>query len=164
VLYLSRLEQDDGVARPEPVCVADLLSEIYQEAQTVEGGVRHLYALEVEATLCIPGGPERALECVSNLVVNAVRNTGESGVIRIRWYRDAEGAHLAVSDTGIGIPAHHIPRLSERFYRVDQGRSRDSGGTGLGLAIRQACAQAPPRAALHREPRAACSAATFPRR
>jgi two-component system phosphate regulon sensor histidine kinase PhoR len=68
-------------------------------------------------------------------VVNAVRYTGEGGVIRIRWYRDAEGAHLAVSDTGIGIPAHHIPRLSERFYRVDQGRSRDSGGTGLGLAI-----------------------------
>jgi two-component system, OmpR family, phosphate regulon sensor histidine kinase PhoR len=135
LLYLSRLEQDDGVARPEPVCVAELLSEIYQEAQTVEGGVRHLYALEMDATLCILGAQSELYGAFSNLVVNAVRYTGEGGVIRIRWYRDAEGAHLAVSDTGIGIPAHHIPRLSERFYRVDQGRSRDSGGTGLGLAI-----------------------------
>jgi len=128
LLYLSRLEQDDGVARPEPVCVAELLSEIYQEAQTVEGGVRHLYALEMDATLCILGAQSELYSAFSNLVVNAVRYTGEGGVIRIRWYRDAEGAHLAVSDTGIGIPAHHIPRLSERFYRVDQGRSRDSGG------------------------------------
>ena len=55
LLHLSRLEQDDGVARPEPVCVADLLSKIYQEAQTVEGGVRHLYAVEMDATLCILG-------------------------------------------------------------------------------------------------------------
>jgi two-component system phosphate regulon sensor histidine kinase PhoR len=135
LLYLSRLEQDDAVARPEPVCVAELLSEIYRQAQTVEGGVRHLYALETDATLCILGAESELYSAFSNLVVNAVRYTGEGGVIRIRWYRDAEGAHMVVSDTGIGIPAHHIPRLSERFYRVDQGRSRDSGGTGLGLAI-----------------------------
>ncbi len=135
LLYLSKLEQDDRIARPEPVPVAEILSQIYREAQTVEGEVRHLYALEIDATLCILGAESELYSAFSNLVVNAVRYTGEGGVIRIRWYRDAEGAHMAVSDTGIGIPAPHIPRLCERFYRVDQGRSRESGGTGLGLAI-----------------------------
>ena len=132
----------------------------------MEGGVRHLYALEMDATLCILGAQSELYSAFSNLVVNAVRYTGEGGVIRIRWYRDAEGAHLAVSDTGIGIPAHHIPRLSERFSRVDQGRSRDSGGTGLGLAIVNMCSSATARSSTSRarSARAACSAATFPRR
>jgi two-component system phosphate regulon sensor histidine kinase PhoR len=97
--------------------------------------MRHLFALEIDQTLSILGAPGELYSAFSNLVLNAQRYTGEGGVIRIRWYRDAAGAHLAVSDTGIGIPAHHLPRLCERFYRVDQGRSRDSGGTGLGLAI-----------------------------
>lgn len=70
-----------------------------------------------------------------NLVFNAVQYTPEGGEITIRWYGDAAGAHLVVKDTGVGIAAHHIPRLTERFYRVDVARSRESGGTGLGLAI-----------------------------
>ncbi len=66
---------------------------------------------------------------------NAIRYTPEKGTVRLRWHRADEGAEFAVEDTGIGIPAEHIPRLTERFYRVDRGRPRETGGTGLGLAI-----------------------------
>jgi len=71
----------------------------------------------------------------SNLISNAVRYTPEGGCIRLRFSGDANGAILAVSDTGPGISAEHLPRLTERFYRISRSRSRDSGGTGLGLAI-----------------------------
>ncbi|MCC9003458.1 MAG: PAS domain-containing sensor histidine kinase, partial [Candidatus Competibacter sp.] len=71
----------------------------------------------------------------SNLVFNAVRYTPAGGQIEIRWFTDASGIHLAVEDNGEGIASHHIPRLSERFYRVNRDRSRGSGGTGLGLSI-----------------------------
>jgi two-component system phosphate regulon sensor histidine kinase PhoR len=71
----------------------------------------------------------------SNLVSNAVKYTPVEGEIGIRWWVDASGGHVAVRDTGIGIAAEHIPRLTERFYRVDPGRSRKVGGSGLGLAI-----------------------------
>lgn len=71
----------------------------------------------------------------TNLVINAVRYTEDRGEIRIRWWADKRNAYLSVTDTGIGISPEHLPRLTERFYRVDSGRSLDSGGTGLGLAI-----------------------------
>ncbi len=71
----------------------------------------------------------------SNLVWNAVKYTPEDGSIRVRWWVDSQGGHLSVQDTGIGIAAEHLPRLTERFYRVDAGRSRALGGSGLGLAI-----------------------------
>ncbi len=81
-------------------------------------------------------GDPRELDSVfTNLVINAVNYTPDGGAIRIRWYEDNSGAHFEVNDTGIGIPPHHIPRLTERFYRVDVARSRNSGGSGLGLAI-----------------------------
>ena len=70
-----------------------------------------------------------------NLVSNAVRYTPEGGRIDVRWFRTSSGAVLSVKDRGIGIEEKHIPRLTERFYRVDKGRSRSTGGTGLGLAI-----------------------------
>ncbi len=71
----------------------------------------------------------------SNLVDNAAKYTPPEGSVEMRWWVDGEGAHFSVTDTGIGIPAEHIPRLTERFYRVDAGRSRATGGSGLGLAI-----------------------------
>ncbi len=81
-------------------------------------------------------GAESELHSVfSNLVTNAVKYTPAEGEIEIRWWVDSAGGHLAVRDTGIGIAAEHIPRLTERFYRVDAGRSRKIGGSGLGLAI-----------------------------
>jgi two-component system phosphate regulon sensor histidine kinase PhoR len=72
---------------------------------------------------------------LSNLVDNAAKYTPPEGSIDMRWWVDEEGAHFSVTDTGIGIPPEHIPRLTERFYRVDAGRSRATGGSGLGLAI-----------------------------
>ena len=166
LLYLSRLEQDDGVARPEPVCVAELLSEIYQEAQTVEGGVRHLYALEMDATLCILAAQSELYSAFSNLVVNAVRYTGEGGVIRIRWYRDAEGAHLAVSDTGIGTR----PTTSRGSASVSIAWTRAARATaaapGSGSPSSSTCSSATARSSTSRarSAKAACSAATSPRR
>ena len=69
------------------------------------------------------------------MLINALKYTPPAGTVRMRWWVDAGGAHFSVIDTGIGIPAEHIPRLTERFYRVDAGRSRSHGGSGLGLAI-----------------------------
>jgi two-component system phosphate regulon sensor histidine kinase PhoR len=81
-------------------------------------------------------GAERELySAFNNLVTNAVRYTPAGGRITLRWQADAEGARFSVTDTGVGIAPEHIPRVTERFYRVDPGRSRESGGTGLGLAI-----------------------------
>ena len=67
--------------------------------------------------------------------MNGLKYTLSEGTVRMRWWSDEEGAYFSVIDTGIGIPAEHIPRLTERFYRVDAGRSRGEGGSGLGLAI-----------------------------
>ena len=74
--------------------------------------------------------------------MNALKYTLADGTVRIRWWTDEDGAYFSVIATGIGIPAEHIPRLTERFYRVDAGRSRGEGGSGLGLAIVQAIAHA----------------------
>lgn len=135
LLLLSKLEQEDRVAQPEVVLVSDILGSIYKEARALSGDARHLYYLEIDQDLWIMGSHGELYSAFSNLVVNAVRYTPAGGVIRIRWYRDGTGAHMEVKDTGIGIPEPHITRLTERFYRVDPSRSRESGGTGLGLAI-----------------------------
>jgi two-component system phosphate regulon sensor histidine kinase PhoR len=82
------------------------------------------------------GAESELSSAVSNLLTNAVRYTPEGGTIAVRWERLPQGgARYSVQDTGIGIAARHLPRLTERFYRVDRGRSRAVGGTGLGLAI-----------------------------
>jgi two-component system phosphate regulon sensor histidine kinase PhoR len=81
-------------------------------------------------------GAENELHSVfANLVSNAVKYTPADGTIDIRWWVDEKGGHVSVRDTGVGIPVEHLPRLTERFYRVDAGRSRQLGGSGLGLAI-----------------------------
>ncbi|MGE0386142.1 MAG: phosphate regulon sensor histidine kinase PhoR [Gammaproteobacteria bacterium] len=135
LLLLSRLEQEDRVPAPEPVAVPEMIAAIHHAAQRVSGERRHLFRLEIDTALWLRGAAPELHSALSNLVMNAVQYTPERGVIRIRWWADADGAHFAVQDTGPGIPPQHIPRLTERFYRVDTSRARDSGGTGLGLAI-----------------------------
>jgi two-component system phosphate regulon sensor histidine kinase PhoR len=81
------------------------------------------------------GSPQEIESAFSNVLVNAIKYTPQNGKVAIRWWADGDGGHLSVTDTGIGIAAEHLPRLTERFYRVDAGRSRDQGGSGLGLSI-----------------------------
>jgi two-component system phosphate regulon sensor histidine kinase PhoR len=91
--------------------------------------------VRVETTASLIGNESEIHSAFSNLVDNAAKYTPADGSIEMRWWADTDGGHFAVTDTGIGIPTEHIPRLTERFYRVDPGRSRGTGGSGLGLAI-----------------------------
>ena len=91
--------------------------------------------LKIDSQAQLLGDEPEIHSAFSNLVDNAAKYTPAEGSMEIRWWVDEEGAHFAVADTGMGIPPEHIPRLTERFYRVDAGRSRATGGSGLGLAI-----------------------------
>ena len=136
LLMLSRLESGQAMEPETVVDVAAVLDEVVNEARRVGEGKSHRLALEADPDLRLLGRPNELRSLFSNLVFNAVRYTPPGGEIRVRWHRDDQGRPVfEVSDTGIGIAAHHIPRLTERFYRVDVGRSRQEGGTGLGLAI-----------------------------
>jgi two-component system phosphate regulon sensor histidine kinase PhoR len=133
LLMLSRLETQDHVS-DERVQMAPLLATLRKEAEALSQG-RHSISVESTAELDLLGSPKDLHSALSNLVSNAVRYTPTGGRITIRWERTAEGANYSVIDTGYGIPADHLSRLTERFYRVSSSRSRDSGGTGLGLSI-----------------------------
>jgi two-component system phosphate regulon sensor histidine kinase PhoR len=135
LLFISRLESERVPPQSERVYVPEMLRRIHGEAQTLSGERRHLFALEADPKLHLLGVETELYSAFSNLVTNAVQYTPARGLIRITWYGDEQGAHFAVEDNGIGIPEHHLPRITERFYRVDTGRSRESGGTGLGLSI-----------------------------
>jgi two-component system phosphate regulon sensor histidine kinase PhoR len=133
LLTLSRLETQEHVV-DERVPMAGLLATLCREAEALSQG-RHRISLEVAADCDLLGSPRDLHSALSNLVSNAVRYTPDGGRIAIHWQRTAEGATYAVSDTGYGIPASHLARLTERFYRVSSSRSRETGGTGLGLSI-----------------------------
>jgi len=133
LLTLSRLEAQDAVV-DEHVPMAPMLSTLKREADALSQQ-RHTVTVEDTAGVDLVGSPRELHSAFSNLVSNAVRYTPAGGNIRIRFARDLDGAVLSVEDSGVGIPASHLPRLTERFYRVSTSRSRESGGTGLGLAI-----------------------------
>lgn len=133
LLTLSRLETQDRVV-DERVPMAPLLATLRKEAEALSQG-RHHVVLESSAATDLLGSPKDLHSALSNLVSNAVRYTPSGGTITIRWERMPDGAAYSVSDTGFGIPADHLARLTERFYRVSSSRSRESGGTGLGLSI-----------------------------
>lgn len=135
LLLLSRLENSKSQDDRQPVAVAVLLTSIAEDARLLSGENRHVVSLEAEPKLYLRGNENELYSAFSNLAFNAVKYTPAQGRITLRWYGDEDGAHFEVVDTGIGIPPQHIPRLTERFFRVDVGRSRDMGGTGLGLAI-----------------------------
>lgn len=134
LLTLSALESGKAPIIEERVDVVSMLQGIVSEAETLSAG-RHKLQLAFEGPGVLYGCANELRSAFSNLVVNAVRYTPDGGRIAILWASSPTGAALSVTDTGIGIPAEHIPRLTERFYRVDRSRSRETGGTGLGLAI-----------------------------
>jgi len=134
LLTLSRLETQQR-ADDEDVAMQPLLATLRKEAEALSAG-RHAVALQDDAHCDLRGSPRDLHSAFSNLVSNAVRYTPDGGRITIRWSRERDGgARFSVSDTGYGIPAQHVPRLTERFYRVSSSRSRATGGTGLGLSI-----------------------------
>ena len=133
LLALSSIE---SAPPPEDniVDMAKVVDKLRRDAEFLSGG-RHHIVIEVDGQIDLRGLETELVSTFTNLVANAVRYTPAGGTVRISWRADAQGAEFAVQDTGIGIDPRHIPRLTERFYRVDRGRSRDAGGTGLGLAI-----------------------------
>jgi two-component system phosphate regulon sensor histidine kinase PhoR len=118
----------------EPVDMVSLLDKLRRDAEGLSAG-RHNIVVESDGHGDLRGSEPELVSAFGNLVANAVRYTPAGGTVRISWSATPQGGEFAVQDTGIGIDAKHIPRLTERFYRVDRGRSRDAGGTGLGLAI-----------------------------
>lgn len=135
LLLLSRLETDRNRPPHEAVAVPAVLAMIQEGVETLVQQKGQILRLDCDHSLWIYGAEKELYSAFSNLVTNAVRYTPDGGNIDLRWYRDQAGVHFEVRDTGVGIAPQHIPRLTERFYRVDVGRSRDVGGTGLGLAI-----------------------------
>ncbi|MCG2633816.1 MAG: phosphate regulon sensor histidine kinase PhoR [Gammaproteobacteria bacterium] len=135
LLMISRLESDSEPHNQGTVAVAALLQDACREARTLSGDRTHQISLEADPLIGLLGNHQELYSAFSNLLFNAVRYTPARGEIRVRWHRDGDGAHCQVSDTGIGIAKTHLTRLTERFFRVDINRSRDTGGTGLGLAI-----------------------------
>lgn len=137
LLTLSRLDRASNVSS-EQLLMAELLKQLVLDANALSQG-RHAITLHDELAMDLVGSEHDLRSAFSNLVSNAVRYTPTNGVISIRWSWHEAGAQFQVEDNGYGIPAEHIPRLTERFYRVSNSRSRDSGGTGLGLAIVNHC-------------------------
>jgi two-component system phosphate regulon sensor histidine kinase PhoR len=133
MLTLSRLESVDYPLRRERVDIAALMAEIAEEARALSGG-KH----QITSTVAGPdvnGSAEELRSAFGNLASNAVRYTPPGGSVELRWQQGPDGPQFVASDTGIGIDQVHIARLTERFYRVDKSRSRETQGTGLGLAI-----------------------------
>jgi len=134
LLTLSRLEAQQHLPE-EPIAMTPLLITLRREADALSQG-RHQILVEDSAQCDLFGSGKELHSAFSNLVSNAVRYTPSGGRIVIRFSRDEDGGvRLSVQDSGYGIPAQHLPRITERFYRVSTSRSRESGGTGLGLSI-----------------------------
>jgi two-component system phosphate regulon sensor histidine kinase PhoR len=134
LLELSRLEESDEVVGGSPIDVAALMALLRKDVLARPAHPREV-RVRTESNLQLLGDEPEIHSAFNNLVDNAAKYTPPDGSIEMRWWTDEDGAHFAVTDTGFGIPPEHIPRLTERFYRVDAGRSRSTGGSGLGLAI-----------------------------
>ena len=137
LLTLSRLESAANPLQEATVDVPALLRSLHNEAQGLSRE-RHRIRLEIESDAALLGDENELRSAFGNLISNAVRYTPPGGEIVLRWEAmtgDGDGVRFSVRDSGIGIESQHIPRLTERFYRVDRSRSRETGGTGLGLSI-----------------------------
>jgi two-component system, OmpR family, phosphate regulon sensor histidine kinase PhoR len=134
LLELSSLESAPAAQPHARVPVGPLLTRIRAEAEVLSAG-RHRVTLELEGQHDLFGAEAELASAFGNIAGNAIRYTPEGGAVRLIWRGTEDGATFTVEDTGIGIAPEQLPRLTERFYRVDRSRSRETGGTGLGLAI-----------------------------
>ena len=136
LLLLSSIETNKPIPISEElVDISHLLKTIIQNAESLIQEKKQIITLELDAQLKIRGSQEELHSLFSNLILNAIKYTPSMGEITIRFFKKEKNTIFEVQDNGIGIADKHLPRLTERFYRVDKSRSRDSGGTGLGLAI-----------------------------
>ena len=138
MLTLSKIESNTEEPENIEIDMSKLLKQLQNDALGLSQSLyksKHLIKLDTDETLNIVGSQNELQSALSNLVSNAVRYTPKGGEVSISWGLHNQQAIFAVSDTGVGIEQHHIERLTERFYRVDRGRSRETGGTGLGLSI-----------------------------
>lgn len=134
LLLLSRLENEESI-NIERVDMPKLMTSIFDDAQAYNRDYGHLIDLHIDSQLDVYGSYGYLNSALLNLVTNAIKYTPKGGVVKITWQEVREGCLFSVQDNGIGIAPEHLERLTERFYRVDSGRSRSTGGTGLGLAI-----------------------------
>lgn len=133
LLTLSRIEAAPTLQLTEKVDIPVMLNMLEREAHTL--GPDHQLHFDVDTSLRVLGSEDQLRSAVSNLVYNAINHTPAGTAITVSWTRTPRGALFSVADNGPGIAAQHLPRLTERFYRVDKSRSRQNGGSGLGLAI-----------------------------
>jgi two-component system phosphate regulon sensor histidine kinase PhoR len=135
LILLSKIETGDGNLHESVVDAGALLRQVCDDANALSGNKQHRIELAIDGPTQIRGDLSQLRSAVSNLVFNAVKYTPAQGKIRVRWSAGEQGPLLTVEDNGTGIDPAHIPRLTERFYRADPSRHKDTGGTGLGLAI-----------------------------
>jgi two-component system phosphate regulon sensor histidine kinase PhoR len=133
LLWLSRIESGRGAEKHSQTDIGSLLAELRDELKASRPG--RALELDVATDYKVPGNYRELYSAVSNLVLNAMKYSAEGSVVKIKWCKRDGSFYLSVADQGIGIDAAHIPRLTERFYRVEDSRSSATGGTGLGLAI-----------------------------
>ena len=135
LLLLSRLETDTAIRTGEWINDSAMLAGLVEEGRMLSGKRQHQISLTAMPDLGVLGHERELRSAFGNLLANAINYTPDAGQIRLHWSTTAAGARLDVQDSGIGIAPEHLERLTERFYRVDTGRSKSRGGTGLGLAI-----------------------------
>ncbi|WP_322009771.1 phosphate regulon sensor histidine kinase PhoR [Paraburkholderia sp. J12] len=134
LLVLAQLEGEGRQPGDQMVDMRAVLRHVREDAENLSGGHHHI-TVDFDDSLSVTGSETEMLSALGNLATNAVRYTPEGGTVHLSWRAEGGSAVFSVTDSGLGIPSADIPRLTERFYRVDRSRSRDTGGTGLGLAI-----------------------------
>lgn len=138
LLYLAKLEGQpiDIIAESHtPISIDDLIDTVMDTAKPLAKQNNQTLHIDIDTDLSVIGNTSELQIAFNNLVINALRYTPEGGKIKVKWFERDQHAVFSVQDNGIGIAPNQIDRITERFYRVDQGRSRAKGGTGLGLAI-----------------------------
>ena len=135
LLLLSNLENNKKVAKNQIIDMANLMNQLFDDARAYNLDYGHTLNLDIDSHCDLIGSDMEIASAFCNLITNAIKYTPKGGIITIGWHEDGDHAYFTVQDNGIGINPKHLPRLTERFYRVDSARSRQTGGTGLGLAI-----------------------------
>ena len=135
LLLLSRLENEKTIAKNQIIEMPSLMNQLFDDAHAYNVDYGHTLNLNIDSHYDLIGSDVELASAFSNLITNAIKYTPKGGTITIGWHDNGNQGYFTVEDTGIGIDPKHLPRLTERFYRVDSARSRQTGGTGLGLAI-----------------------------